>query len=123
MPRPGFVYVLASKSRRLYVGVTGDILRRWLQHRTGSGSVFAERYRLHHLVLVEVAPSMADAIRREKQIKGWRRCRKLALIEATNPEWRNLAVGWGWHRLVEEYRRSSRQSCAGKPEDPSLRSG
>ena len=66
---------------------------------------------------------MADAIRREKQIKGWVRRRKLALISSTNPGWQNLAVVWGWHRLVVEFERSNRPSPNGDTEDPSLRSG
>ncbi|MES2125591.1 MAG: GIY-YIG nuclease family protein, partial [Gemmatimonadota bacterium] len=123
VPRTGFVYILASQSRRLYIGVTSDMVRRWLQHRTGCGSEFARQYQMYRLVLVERAPSMADAIRREKQIKGWVRRRKLALVSATNPGWQNLAVVWGWHRLVEDFARSNQQSFELEPEDPSLRSG
>lgn len=99
------------------------MVRRWLQHRTGCGSGFARQFRMNKLVLVERAPSMADAIRREKQIKGWVRRRKLALVNATNPGWHNLAVMWGWHRLVEDFERSNRKSLELEPEDPSLRSG
>jgi putative endonuclease len=103
MVRTGYVYILASKSRRLYIGVTTNPTRRWLQHRTGAGSQHARKYHLAHLVHLEACGSPASAIAREKQLKGWRRSRKLALVSATNPGWKDLAVEWGWHRLVEQY--------------------
>jgi putative endonuclease len=103
MVRTGYVYILASKSRRLYIGMTTDMMRRWLQHRSGSGSVHAREYRKVHLVLVETCKSPGSAIARDKQLKGWRRSRKLALISTANPGWNDLAVQWGWHRLVEQF--------------------
>ena len=101
MPRAGYMYILASKSRYLYVGVTSDMCRRWFEHRTGEGSQQARDFRVFHLVHVEQAPTMAYAIRREKQVKGWLRRRKIDLIERNNPGWNDLAVRWGWHRLLE----------------------
>jgi putative endonuclease len=86
------VYILASRSRQLYVGVTGDLLRRLQQHRQASAG-FTARYRVDRLVYVEAAVRAADAIRREKQLKGWRRDRKLALIESVNPAWDDLMPG------------------------------
>jgi putative endonuclease len=90
VPRTYFVYILASRSRVLYTGVTNDLVRRVAQHRAGLGSAFARRYSVNRLVHVETAGSALEAIRREKQIKGWTRRKKVALIEATNPGWEDL---------------------------------
>ena len=85
------VYLLASRSRALYVGVTNDLARRLAEHREGSG--YTARYRIDRLVYHEAHASARDAIAREKQIKAWRREKKVALIERENPGWRDLA--WG----------------------------
>jgi putative endonuclease len=84
-----FVYVLASYTRVLYVGVTNDLARRLEEHRAGA-CTFTARYRIHRLVYAEETADVRAAIRREKQIKGWTRDRKLALVDAANPEWRDL---------------------------------
>jgi putative endonuclease len=94
MPRTYYVYLLASRSRTLYTGVTRDLKRRLWQHREGSASGFTRRYRVDRLVHVDVATSPRDAIAREKQIKNWTRRQKVALIESTNPEWRDLTEAW-----------------------------
>ena len=86
-----YVYILASKTKVLYIGVTGDMVRRMHQHRNRLVSGFASRYSVNLLVHVETCTSSIDAIRREKQLKGWVRRRKVALIEAGNPGWRDLA--------------------------------
>jgi putative endonuclease len=88
------VYILASRSGVLYVGVTSDLARRVAQHRAGSPAGFSRRYHVHRLVHVEEAPTARVAIAREKQIKGWSRAKKLALIASTNPTWRDLAADW-----------------------------
>ncbi len=88
------VYIMASASRVLYTGVTGDLFRRVCEHRQGLTPGFTTRYRVTRLVHFELLPDMAAAIRREKQIKGWRRVKKVALIESQNPEWSDLAEGW-----------------------------
>ncbi len=88
-----YVYVVASATRTLYVGVTNDIYRRIAEHRAGYGS-FTRRYRAHRLVHVELADGPTAAIRREKQLKGWTRAKKVALIESANPKWLDLARGW-----------------------------
>jgi putative endonuclease len=93
MAKTFFVYILASHRRTLYVGVTSDLRRRLGEHSTGQGDSFAHRYLVHRLVHVEICQRASDAIRREKQLKGWTRARKLALIEEANPEWRDLAAG------------------------------
>src|SRR5205823_608711 len=91
--RQFFVYILASKSRRLYVGVTNDLARRVYSHRAGF-SRFTARYRIIRLVHFETIPHPMQAIAREKQIKGWLRWKKIALIESKNPAWDDLAEGW-----------------------------
>jgi putative endonuclease len=93
--RQFFVYILSSRSRTLYIGVTNDIGRRVDEHRRGVGSKFTSKYHVGRLVYVEVTPDVHSAIMREKQIKGWRREKKLALINAFNPAWEDLAAGWG----------------------------
>jgi putative endonuclease len=93
--REYFAYILASRSRVLYIGVTNDLGRRLRQHREGRASAFTRKYRVDRLVYAEGFRYVEDAIRREKQIKGWRRERKLRLIEAANPEWREIGEALG----------------------------
>jgi putative endonuclease len=88
------VYILASKSRRLYVGVTRDLLRRVLEHKRGAVEGFTSRYRIDRLVHFEQTDYLQAAIAREKELKGWRRDKKLALIEASNPTWEDLSREW-----------------------------
>jgi putative endonuclease len=85
------VYIVASLAKTLYTGVTSDLRRRIHQHRTGEIAGFTARYRVNRLVHFEAYEDIRDAKKREKQIKGWRRERKLELIEAANPEWEDLA--------------------------------
>jgi putative endonuclease len=89
-----YVYMLANKGRMVYTGVTGDLFRRVRQHRNGIGSKFTKKYSTHSLVWFEEADDIAVAIETEKRIKSWRRQWKLVLVEAKNPEWRDLADGW-----------------------------
>lgn len=85
------VYVLASqKNGTLYVGVTSDLARRVWEHRNDLADGFTKDYRVHRLVHVESFSCMEKAIKREKQIKKWRRAWKIELIEAYNPDWRDL---------------------------------
>ena len=87
----GWVYILASRYRgTLYIGVTADLPRRMWEHRNGFGSEFVQAYGIHRLVYVEQHTSMHDAITREKQIKAGSRAKKFALIEALNPDWKDL---------------------------------
>jgi putative endonuclease len=88
--RAYFVYILASRSRVLYVGVTNRLLERVKQHRLGFGD-FTRKYRVHRLVHFETFDNVRSAIAREKQIKGWRREKKIRLIEGENPLWEDLA--------------------------------
>ena len=77
----------------LYVGVTNDLPRRVAEHRAGQGGAFTQRYRVHQLVYCEEHRDVRDAFAREKTLKGWTRVKKVALIEAENPDWRDLADG------------------------------
>ena len=89
-----YVYMLASKTRRLYVGMTNDLHRRVLQHRTKAIDGFTSQYNIDRLVWYESIDQVLDAIAQEKQIKGWRREKKIELIEAENPGWADLARNW-----------------------------
>ncbi len=87
------VYIMASASRRLYVGVTGHLSRRVHEHRTGEIDGFTKKYHMTRLVYAESTSEVLSALVREKQIKGWIRAKKIALIESLNPDWRDLAEG------------------------------
>ncbi|WP_137391362.1 GIY-YIG nuclease family protein [Rhodoligotrophos defluvii] len=87
----GYVYILASsRNGTLYVGVTADLPARIGQHRRESGSQFTTRYKVSRLVFYETFDDIRIAIRREKALKRWPRAWKLALIERSNPQWRDL---------------------------------
>jgi putative endonuclease len=89
-----YVYILASDSRRLYTGVTSDLVRRVWEHRQGLKSRFASRYHISRLVYYEITEDIKTAIGREKQIKNWRRAKRIALIDRTNAGWLDLAAEW-----------------------------
>ena len=85
------VYILTNKHHTvLYTGVTSDLSRRMAEHASGNGGVFTRRYNVKKLVFAEFFPTMMQAVMAEKQIKAGCRAKKIALIEATNPEWRDL---------------------------------
>jgi putative endonuclease len=90
-----YVYIMASKGRVLYVGVTGSLMRRVLQHKSGEDDGFTKRYHITRLVYYQAFRYVNNAIARETEIKKWRRAKKVALIEASNPAWGDLAEGWG----------------------------
>jgi putative endonuclease len=85
------VYILASRTWVLYVGVTNDLARRVAEHRAGHGGAFTRRYHIHRLVDAEEHRDVRDAIVGEKTLKGWTRARKVDLIEPSNPDWLDLA--------------------------------
>ena len=90
-----YVYLMASFQQTLYVGVTSNLARRVYQHKTKADpKSFTARYNIDRLVYVETFTDVRDALAREKQIKGWRRSKKVALIEAENPSWRDLSLDW-----------------------------
>jgi putative endonuclease len=80
-----YVYIMASKSRVLYVGVTGFLMARVLRHKAGKGGAFTSKYRVYRLVYFQSFHNVGDAIARETQIKDWRREKKVSLIRANNP--------------------------------------
>ncbi len=89
---PYILYILTnSYNTVLYTGVTNDLIRRIDEHKNGTGSKFTSHYRVHKLVYFESTESVESAIRREKQIKGWSRTKKVSLIESVNPEWKDLS--------------------------------
>jgi len=94
MNKGGYVYIIASQSRTLYIGVTSDLMRRMDQHKRKIGSEFAVRYNITRLVYYEEHPDIRTAIAREKQIKKWRREKKVWLIERENPKWKDLSDEW-----------------------------
>ena len=97
MPFQPCVYIMTNKPRGLpYIGVTSDLMQRICQHREGRADGFTKRYNLNKLVLFEQYDTMEAAITREKQLKRWHRQWKLNLIEASNPEWRDLAEDLGF---------------------------
>jgi len=92
MARSFCVYILASRSRTLYVGITNNLERRLTEHREGKIPGFTTQYHIHRLVHFEQHDDPAHAIAREKEIKGWRREKKVALIERSNPTWDDLSL-------------------------------
>ena len=100
-----YVYILTNVKRNvIYVGVTNNLETRIAEHGDGRGGAFTRRYRVNTLVHVEEYQYIDEAIAREKEIKGWRRSKKDALVELSNPTWADLAD-------------------PGIPKGPSLRSG
>jgi putative endonuclease len=90
-----WVYIMASDSGTLYIGVTNDLQVRVQQHKAGEIEGFSKKYRCIRLVYFESYDHILKAISREKQLKGWRRSKKIALIEKINPRWQDLAEKWG----------------------------
>jgi len=88
------VYIMSSKSKVLYTGVTDDLERRVYEHKKKLIKGFTGRYNITNLVYYEVTLDVQSAIQREKQIKGWLRAKKIALIEKMNPSWLELSDSW-----------------------------
>ena len=87
-----WIYIVANATRSvLYIGVTNDLYRRLMEHRTGRVQGFTHRYRCHYLMYYEFFSSVEEAIAREKALKGWKRERKNALISSKNPFWQDLS--------------------------------
>ena len=87
-----FVYILTNGNRHtvLYSGITNSLERRTSEHSLGLGSAFARQYNAHKLIYFEAYPDPTSAIAREKQLKGWSRAKKQALVARRNPQWRDL---------------------------------
>ncbi len=88
-----YLYIMANESRMIYTGVTNDLERRVYQHKQKLDG-FTKKYNSTKLVYYEVTDDARSAIRREKQLKGWLRSKKVALIDSMNPLWRDLSEEW-----------------------------
>ncbi len=93
--KAGYVYIMASTSRTIYVGVTSDLERRVWQHKTHAIEGYTKKYHVTNLVYIAEFARMDDAIAWQKSIKGKTRAKKMALIEERNPRWNDLA--WNWY--------------------------
>ena len=89
-----YVYIMASKSGTLYVGVTSDIKRRVYEHKQHLIPGFTDKYNVDRLLYVETIGDPASAVNRERQIKKWRREKQVMLIDSMNPEWNDLSQDW-----------------------------
>ena len=89
-----WVYILASRSRQLYIGVTNNLSRRVTEHKAHHPGTYTSRYNIDRLVHFEHFRYVGNAIARETQLKDWNRARKMTLITAQNPTWIDLAEGW-----------------------------
>jgi putative endonuclease len=89
-----FVYIMTNRSRTLYTGVTNDLMRRVQEHKQKLIPGFTKKYNITKLVYFEETTDIQAAIQREKQIKGWLRAKKIALIESINPQWQDLSAEW-----------------------------
>jgi len=87
-------YIVASRSHTLYIGVTGNLLKRIFEHKRRTHEGFSGKYNCNRLVWFESFTGPQGAIAREKQLKGWIRAKKTALIEKVNPAWNDLSEGW-----------------------------
>ncbi len=92
MAKRYYVYITTNTSRTLYVGVTNDLSRRAAEHHAKTYGGFTARYNIGQLVYFEETADVREAIAREKQIKGWSRRKKFALVESLNPAWADLAA-------------------------------
>ena len=90
---------MGSNTGTLYVGFTNNIMARVAQHKSGEFEGFASKYHCDRLLCYEKYTNVFRAIAREKQLKGWRRSKKIALIEFKNPRWEDLAASWGKEML------------------------
>ena len=96
MEKQSYVYMMGSASRRaLYTGVTAQFRKRVFEHKNNLIEGFSSKYKCHRLVYFEQFVNIKEAIAREKEIKGWRREKKIKLIEKMNPRWEDLAENWG----------------------------
>jgi putative endonuclease len=96
VPDEYYLYIFASSFQKLYIGVTNDLARRTREHKSAEDPrSFTARHKINKLVYYERFQYIQNAIARETQIKGWLRIKKLQLIVAHNPTWRDLSLDWG----------------------------
>ncbi len=89
-----YVYIMASKSGTLYIGLTSNIKKRIYEHKNHSIPGFTDKYDIDRLLFFEVIKDSATAINRERQLKAWSREKKVKLIDSLNPEWNDLSQDW-----------------------------
>ena len=90
-----YVYILTNWNNKvMYVGVTNNLQRRIAEHKSKLIEGFTKKYNVNKLVYYEHTTDINSAIAREKEIKGWKRCKKDALVVSINPQWKDLSVGW-----------------------------
>ena len=94
MSKEYYVYIMTNRSRTLYTGVTNNLMRRVDEHKKKLVKGFTSKYNIQFLVYYEMTPDIPVAIAREKQIKGWLRSKKIALIDSMNPQWNDLSEEW-----------------------------
>lgn len=94
MSKEYYVYIMTNKSRTLYTGVTNNLMRRVYEHKNKLVAGFTSKYNIQFLVYYEAGNDVNAAIAREKQIKGWLRSKKIALIDSMNPKWKDLSEEW-----------------------------
>jgi putative endonuclease len=120
---------MASKTGTLYTGMTSTVFGRSTQHKEKLIKGFASKYNCDRLVYYEGFYDVRKAISREKELKGWTRKKKIALIESVNPRWEDLSKTWGWKMLmaneaIKDQKEKSKQPVSPEQDgDPSLRSG
>jgi putative endonuclease len=95
-----YIYILGSHTGTLYIGVMSKLYLRVLQHKEGTWEGFTATYGCKRLLYFEGYEDIRSAIAREKQLKGWRRTKKLNLIRTINPEFKDLAQTWGWEIIT-----------------------
>ena len=114
--------MMASLSGTIYIGMTNDIFRRVMKHKEALIDGFAKQYGCNRLVWFETYSEVLWSIRREKELKGWTRAKKIALIESLNPRWEDLAENWGQEMLFpnqsikqyeEQLKKRKRAGCPG----------
>ncbi len=89
-----YVYIMTNGVRTLYTGVTNDLMRRVFEHKEKLVDGFTKKYNITMLVYYETSSDVQAAIAREQQLKSWRRSKKIALIESSNPQWKDFSLGW-----------------------------
>ena len=89
-----YVYIMTNCSKTLYIGVTNNLQRRVYEHQHYLVAGFTSKYHMTRLVYFEATSDVNAAIAREKQLKGWLRAKKVALIESINPDWRDVSEEW-----------------------------
>jgi putative endonuclease len=94
MSKEYYVYIMTNKSRTLYTGVTNNLERRVYEHKNKLVAGFTAKYNIQFLVYYEAGSDINSAIAREKEIKGWLRKKKIALIDSANPQWKDLSEEW-----------------------------